>query len=73
VTHKIEPLVSLVQLVVLFNYYYNYFKIYPRITGQAGNFHSYGSVICDKSGDVIILQIHMHVCNTHLQCFQLLF
>ena len=54
-------------------YYYSPFKIYPRITGQATNFHSYGPVTCNKSGDVIISHSHMHLCNTHLQCFQLLF
>jgi len=32
-----------------------HFKIHPRVTGQAGNFHSHGPVTCNKSGDAIIL------------------
>jgi len=55
-------------------YHYNHFKIYPWRTGQAGNFHSYGPLTCNKSANVIILQSScMHVCKTYLECFHLFF
>jgi hypothetical protein len=70
ITHTATCKVSAVSRKCLNFYYYNHFKIYPRRTGQAGNFHSYGPVTCNKSANVIILQSgHMYVCNTYLQCF----
>jgi hypothetical protein len=73
-THKATCKVTAFSSKCLNFYYYNHFKIYPRRTGQAGNFHSYGPVTCNKSANAIILQSsHMHVCNTYLECFHLFF